>query len=86
MLKNLRCVIIQDCAVFTKKISAIMLSFDVFPHILKSDLFQNYSNKMMNDRVSWKKTLSQSIDNILPGVKECIKIQIDAIYKNGQSI
>ena len=35
----------------------------------------------------WQKDLlSQSIDNVLPGVKECIKNQADAIYENGKSV
>ena len=33
-----------------------------------------------------KNHLSQSIDNVLLGVKECIKNQTGAIYENGESI
>ena len=29
---------------------------------------------------------AQSIDNVLPGVKQCLSNQTDAIYENGKSI
>ena len=33
-----------------------------------------------------KDPLAQSIDNVLPGVKQCLSNQTDAIYENGKSI
>ena len=33
-----------------------------------------------------KEPLSQSIDNVLPGVKSCLKSQTNAIYENGKNI
>ena len=35
----------------------------------------------------WKKdSLAQSIDNVLPGAKQCLSNQTDAIYENSKSI
>ena len=33
-----------------------------------------------------KNPLAQSIDNVLPGVKQCFKNQKDIIYENGKSV
>ena len=33
-----------------------------------------------------KEPLSQSIDNVLPGVKSCLKNQTNTIYENGKNI
>ena len=62
----------------------------MFPHIFKSELFDDYSNKMMDyhylTHCKKKDSPSQSIDTVLPGVKRCLKSQINAIYENGESI
>ena len=65
MLQNLRSVIIQDCATLTLKLKHVILN--KFPHIFKSDLFLNYSNKMMdyldfcekNSMFTWCQTMFQ---------------------------
>ena len=88
MLQNLRWVIIQDCAVLRKKEQREHVIFEMFPHIFKSDLFQDFSEKMMDylEFCEKKDPLAQSIDNVLPGVKQCLSNQTDAIYENGKSI
>ena len=48
LLQNLRWVIIQDCAVLKKKEQREHAIFEMFPHIFKSNLFQDFSKKMMD--------------------------------------
>ena len=59
----------------------------MFPHIFKSELFHDYSNKMMEHFAYCEKIpLSQSKDNVLPGVNSCLKNQTNSIFENGKSI
>jgi len=88
LLQNLRWVIIQDCAILTKQEKREHVLFNMFPHIFKSELFHDFSNKMMEhvSHCEKKNPLSQSVDLVLPGVKSCLKNQTNAIYENGKSI
>ena len=77
LLQNLRWVIIQDCAILTKQEKREHVLFNMFPHIFKSELFHDFSNKMMEhvSHCEKKNPLSQSVDLVLPGVKSCLKIK-----------
>ena len=61
--------------------------FSMFPRMFKSELFLDYSNKIMDYLGNCEKNpLAQSIDNVLPGVEQCFKNQKDIIYENGKSV
>ena len=86
LLQNLRWNIIQDCAILTKQEKREYVVFYMFPRIFKFELFDDYFNKMMDHLAHCEKNpLSQSIDTVLPGVKNYLKNQTNTIYENGKS-
>ena len=56
--QNLRWVIIQDCTVLKNKEQREHAIFEMFPHIFKFDLFQDFSKKMMDYLGERKDTLA----------------------------
>ena len=68
LMKKLRWVIIQDCAILLGKYKRKYFIFEMYKSIFESEIFLDYH-------------LIASVEGVLPGVKLCLTKQTDAIEK-----
>jgi len=83
LMKNLRWVIIQDSAILLGKYKRKHFIFKKYKSIFESELFLDYQRKMLIhiDSNKDQDSLMASVEGVLPGVKQCITKQTNAIEK-----
>ena len=83
LMKNLRWVIIQDSAILLGKYKRKHFIFKKYKSIFESELFLDYQRKMLIHVTTNKDKDSfiASVEGVLPGVKQCLTDQTDAIEK-----
>ena len=82
LLKNLRWVIIQDCAILIGKHNRTHIFFDMRADIFNSELFKEYTQLLIAHVETVRAGFDVNIAQVLPGVLERMQAQTKATQEN----
>ena len=85
-LSNMRWVILQDAAIFIKVHGRTHCLFDTFPHIFKSDLFEDYAKKVLSYMDEALDPNDINIEKVLPGVLQKFDQQNESLKEIKEDI